>query len=213
MALVRLLAALSALGVLGAAGAGGAPLDEDQALRALRRLHCVCSPGECEPLDEEQCPGGAVWDACRCCRVCARVEDEPCGGVHGFHGACAQGLQCVVKGRPIREAHEEGICTSVVILLERIKGDKERHLLFIERRTEGDMMRRAERQKEAEKKRDRDKGYNLIIYLHTQAGKKMLRHNKYNASQQYKAIGLFCKPYSGRNPFYTTLEFVSKVGL
>lgn len=114
MALVRLLAALSALGVLGAAGAGGAPLDGgDQALRALRRLHCVCSPGECEPLDEEQCPGGAVWDACRCCRVCARVEDEPCGGVHGFHGACAQGLQCVVKGRPIREAHEEGICTKV----------------------------------------------------------------------------------------------------
>ncbi|KAJ1521326.1 hypothetical protein ONE63_003002 [Megalurothrips usitatus] len=108
---------LAALGVR--AGAAGAPLDAlpplgppARGLEALQRLHCVCSPGECEPLDEGQCPGGAVWDACRCCRVCARVRDEPCGGPHGFHGACAQGLQCVVKGRPIREAHEEGICTS-----------------------------------------------------------------------------------------------------
>lgn len=125
---------LPVLAVLLALGAAGAPLEAAAAVdlqavdvasatvtpvqpaspppSTLGRLHCVCSPGECEPLDEEQCPGGAVWDACRCCRLCARVEDEPCGGPHGFHGACAEGLQCVVKGRPIREAREEGVCTS-----------------------------------------------------------------------------------------------------
>lgn len=136
--LLPVLAALLALGAgQPGAGAAGAPLDSpldapldsnavEQAPTVatvaptaspppstLGRLHCVCSPGECEPLDEDQCPGGAVWDACRCCRLCARVEDEPCGGPHGFHGACADGLRCVVKGRPIREAREEGVCTKV----------------------------------------------------------------------------------------------------
>ncbi|XP_071450097.1 uncharacterized protein [Hetaerina americana] len=64
---------------------------------ASSSLSCVCTPSECEEVREWECPGGGVvWDACGCCRVCARVEDEPCGGPEGFHGSCAPGLHCVL---------------------------------------------------------------------------------------------------------------------
>lgn len=77
---------------------------------------CVCSPSECEELSESDCPGGGtVWDPCGCCRVCARVENEPCGGPYGFYGTCAVGLECVVAahatGKPVLAANSEGICT------------------------------------------------------------------------------------------------------
>jgi hypothetical protein len=76
---------------------------------------CVCSPSECEELSESDCPGGGtVWDPCGCCRVCARVENEPCGGPYGFYGSCAAELECVVAahatGKPVLAANSEGIC-------------------------------------------------------------------------------------------------------
>ncbi|XP_049857183.1 serine protease HTR4 [Schistocerca serialis cubense] len=74
---------------------------------------CVCSPAECEPVAAAECPGGAgtVWDACGCCRVCARAEAQPCGGPYGFYGSCGPGLLCVLQpGRPpLRSA--DGVCT------------------------------------------------------------------------------------------------------
>nr|CAD7567650.1 unnamed protein product [Timema californicum] len=77
---------------------------------------CVCSLSECEELSEEDCPGEeTVWDPCGCCRVCARVENEPCGGPYGFHGSCARGLDCVVAapatGKAVQDANSEGVCT------------------------------------------------------------------------------------------------------
>lgn len=71
---------------------------------------CVCSPSECEPLTEEDCPPGAgtVWDPCGCCRVCARTENEPCGGPYGFYGTCGDGLQCVVSD--VMSEGVEGTC-------------------------------------------------------------------------------------------------------
>lgn len=77
---------------------------------------CVCSPSECEDISKDDCPGGGtVWDPCRCCRVCARIEGEPCGGPHGFYGTCADGLDCIVSshasGKPVLAANSEGICT------------------------------------------------------------------------------------------------------
>ena len=76
---------------------------------------CVCSPSECDEITDEDCPGGGtVWDPCGCCRVCARVEAEPCGGPYGFHGTCGPGLECVVaaaaSGKPVLAANSEGIC-------------------------------------------------------------------------------------------------------
>lgn len=49
----------------------------------------------------------------RCCKVCARVEGEPCGGLFGFSGSCADGLQCVIKNLlPNTREVDEGVCTS-----------------------------------------------------------------------------------------------------
>ncbi|KAJ9579782.1 hypothetical protein L9F63_004567 [Diploptera punctata] len=85
-------------------------------VRVVFGFSCVCSPSECEELSESDCPGGGtVWDPCGCCRVCARVENEPCGGPYGFYGSCAEGLECVVAahatGKPVLAANSEGICT------------------------------------------------------------------------------------------------------
>ncbi|XP_059480391.1 cysteine-rich motor neuron 1 protein-like isoform X2 [Neocloeon triangulifer] len=101
-------------------------------LEAAGAVRCVCSsPGECEPLTDDDCPQGAslVWDPCGCCRVCARLEFEPCGGPDGFHGTCAQGLECVADHADLlgtcrrppasdkadcgRQAHEQHGCNVV----------------------------------------------------------------------------------------------------
>lgn len=76
-----------------------------------RGLSCVCSLSECENVNESDCPNGAgtVWDSCRCCRICARVENEPCGGPFGFSGSCAAGLECVVLD--FSDLNAVGVCT------------------------------------------------------------------------------------------------------
>lgn len=49
----------------------------------------------------------------RCCKVCARVEGEPCGGLFGFSGSCAVGLQCVIANLlPRTREMDEGVCKS-----------------------------------------------------------------------------------------------------
>ena len=79
-------------------------------------FNCVCSPSQCKEPNESDCSGGGtVWDPCRCCRVCARVENEPCGGPYGFYGACDAVLESVVAahatGKRVLAANSEGICT------------------------------------------------------------------------------------------------------
>ncbi|XP_036140141.1 uncharacterized protein LOC105834238 isoform X2 [Monomorium pharaonis] len=83
-------------------------------LAVARALSCVCSPLECDVLTDEDCPGGLTWDPCRCCKVCARVEGEACGGLFGFSGTCAIGLQCVIVNLlPRSREMDEGICTKI----------------------------------------------------------------------------------------------------
>ncbi|XP_014205357.1 cysteine-rich motor neuron 1 protein [Copidosoma floridanum] len=97
-----------------------------------RALSCVCSPLECDPLTKDDCPGGLTWDPCKCCRVCARVEGEPCGGLFGFSGRCAVGLQCLIKNlvpHPRDSAVDEGICT-------KIPGRTRRHCPFVPKLSE-----------------------------------------------------------------------------
>ncbi|XP_058788892.1 uncharacterized protein LOC131662913 [Phymastichus coffea] len=85
-------------------------------LAVARALSCICSPLECDPLGGDDCPGGLTWDPCKCCKVCARLEGEPCGGLFGFSGRCALGLQCVIKNlvpHPRDSALDEGVCTKI----------------------------------------------------------------------------------------------------
>ncbi|CAD6235428.1 GSCOCG00007894001-RA-CDS [Cotesia congregata] len=82
-------------------------------LAVARALSCICSPLECDVLTEEDCPGGLTWDPCKCCKVCARVEGEPCGGLFGFSGRCAVGLQCVIKNLRPPDELDEGICSKI----------------------------------------------------------------------------------------------------
>ena len=57
----------------------------------------------CLPCESVQCPtpvncnGGTVLGICGCCRECAKVEGEACGGHWEEVGRCDSGLTCVVR--------------------------------------------------------------------------------------------------------------------
>lgn len=53
-------------------------------------MKCICD-GNCERVEESECPWGLTLDVCACCFICARGENEPCGGPSGN---CAIGLTC-----------------------------------------------------------------------------------------------------------------------
>ena len=55
-----------------------------------------CSLDSCQ--DEMNCKGGMLPDACNCCKVCAKVENEVCGGKWYMYGRCDKGLYCDVSG-------------------------------------------------------------------------------------------------------------------
>ncbi|XP_028391613.1 uncharacterized protein LOC114516362 isoform X2 [Dendronephthya gigantea] len=59
-------------------------------------LSCQCREEMCDTLDilKQKCKGGLVSDACHCCKTCAKLEGERCGGMFNLHGRCDQGLIC-----------------------------------------------------------------------------------------------------------------------
>ena len=59
-------------------------------------LSCYCPAAQCETIEslEQRCKGGLVDDVCACCKACAKVEGEVCGGLWGVDGQCDQGLCC-----------------------------------------------------------------------------------------------------------------------
>jgi hypothetical protein len=54
---------------------------------------------EAEEMLKKICQGGLVYDELYCCKVCAKVEGEPCGGIWVLDGKCDQGLFCDASGR------------------------------------------------------------------------------------------------------------------
>ena len=71
-------------------------------------MSCVCD-GNCERVQESECPWGITLDVCGCCFVCARGENEPCGGALGN---CAAGLNCQLEEGEGSESEKTGTCTS-----------------------------------------------------------------------------------------------------
>jgi hypothetical protein len=77
--------------------------------RCEEEMKCICDGG-CEHLRESDCPNGITLDVCACCFICARGENEPCGGALG---TCAFGLRCQLSRT--RDDNDtmprEGTCT------------------------------------------------------------------------------------------------------
>ncbi|KAL0974246.1 hypothetical protein UPYG_G00217670 [Umbra pygmaea] len=55
----------------------------------------ACEPTLCDPMPEEGCKFGTIFDSCGCCPLCAAGEGEPCGGRGSTSKRCASGLECV----------------------------------------------------------------------------------------------------------------------
>lgn len=69
----------------------------------------VCSEDAIEQI-KQGCKGGVVDDACHCCKVCAKLEGETCGGLWDLEGRCDQGLFCKTPGEPSPYSMKRGIC-------------------------------------------------------------------------------------------------------
>ncbi|XP_054710698.1 uncharacterized protein LOC129224067 [Uloborus diversus] len=56
-----------------------------------------------------QCRGGYTLDICGCCRVCAKLEGEKCGGQHDYLGKCDRDLFCEPQPPAVVSFFREGI--------------------------------------------------------------------------------------------------------
>lgn len=77
-----------------------------------------CNKSECisEP---NNCTGGYTLDVCECCKVCAKLVNETCGGKYNLEGNCGEGLECALVskiGAPIT-GNEVGICRGKALYL------------------------------------------------------------------------------------------------
>ncbi|XP_067132117.1 venom protein 302-like isoform X2 [Centruroides vittatus] len=60
----------------------------------------------------KNCTNGLIEDSCGCCKVCAKAENDKCGGPWHMHGRCGKGLVCVKpENRPKHiSLQPEGTC-------------------------------------------------------------------------------------------------------
>ncbi|XP_057304209.1 uncharacterized protein LOC130641425 [Hydractinia symbiolongicarpus] len=68
---------------------------------------------KCRPAGE--CKGGLSKSVCGCCDVCAKVENEKCGGIFMIKGRCDKNLEC----KPVKETEKKnpffnGICVPML---------------------------------------------------------------------------------------------------
>merc|ERR1712025_1112853 len=67
----------------------------------------------CPPPPDYCSTGQTVLDECGCCQVCAKGENEECGGLWGMDGTCADYLQCV-REDPQDRFNLRGTCQRTV---------------------------------------------------------------------------------------------------
>ena len=59
-------------------------------------LSCIpCKDSQCTPVAKLNCQGGLKMGVCGCCKVCAKIKGEKCGGIWDHFGKCDDGLTCV----------------------------------------------------------------------------------------------------------------------
>ena len=55
---------------------------------------------KCRPEDQLNCKGGLAFGVCGCCKECAKIIGEECGGLWGMAGICDDGLACISDSDP-----------------------------------------------------------------------------------------------------------------
>lgn len=60
------------------------------------KIHCPV-----KRVRKLKCKGGLTVGVCNCCKTCAKVEGEECGGRHGYLGKCDVGLRCVLHSNSL----------------------------------------------------------------------------------------------------------------
>ena len=76
-------------------------------------LSCLpCDMQRCTPKYKLKCKGGLVNDVCGCCKTCAKIIGEECGGVFGIYGTCDDGLECITYDPEtgLSSLDQKGIC-------------------------------------------------------------------------------------------------------
>ena len=70
-------------------------------LTTTQSLTCVSctkyAQSKCTPAEKLNCQGGLSLGICGCCKVCARIKGEKCGGLWNWYGTCDDGLECKPK--------------------------------------------------------------------------------------------------------------------
>lgn len=88
-------------------------LESGEAVCMTRPPHNYCAPCasvKC-PRKRGGCRGGIVTEPCGCCRDCARLHGQLCGGPHWTRGYCDQGLTCSqITGLQPANPPETGVC-------------------------------------------------------------------------------------------------------
>ena len=70
------------------------------ATRGISCPPCDSDMWKCTPEDQLSCEGGLAPGACGCCKVCAKLIGEECGGFWGKDGTCDDGLECITDSDP-----------------------------------------------------------------------------------------------------------------
>ena len=78
-------------------------------------LSCLpCDMQKCTPEGKllRKCKGGLVIGICRCCKVCAKIIGEECGGLFSIDGTCDVGLECITYDPEtgLSSLDQKGIC-------------------------------------------------------------------------------------------------------
>ena len=78
-------------------GGGGGPSPGSVSVGSSLQLQCPpCERIHCSPRRARRlkCKGGTTRGVCNCCPVCAKTQNDKCGGEHGYLGRCDRGLTC-----------------------------------------------------------------------------------------------------------------------
>ena len=95
-----------------------ANVPEAKAVEIAPELQCppcdrvFCSSKRSQNL---KCRGGFTVGVCNCCTVCAKVEDERCGGPWDYLGKCDRGLYCEADKNVLHAT--EGRCRKKGIMM------------------------------------------------------------------------------------------------